>query len=183
MKQTNVHTLFNVVGLVIICMVLLAAFYLQFTLAEIPCPLCLLQRVCFVAIGIGLCLNIRFGAKDTHYGLIILSCVVGFSISLRQVFLHLGPYDPGYGSPFLGLYLYAWSAIAFMVAVSLCGIALLFEKNPNHKKPGRLLLTLIGFFSLVVLANAVMAFIECGPGVCPANPVNYYYSPFLATNS
>jgi disulfide bond formation protein DsbB len=180
MNHIKFHELFNFLGLCLTCIVLSLAFYLQFSLNELPCPLCLLQRVCFIAAGIALSLNLRFGAKDKYYGLIILACVVGFGISLHQVFLHLGADDKGYGEPVFGLYLYAWAAIGFMVATSLCGIALLFNKPSHCLPPGKFKMTLIGFFSLLILANAISVFIECGPWVCPANPENYYFSPNFA---
>jgi disulfide bond formation protein DsbB len=41
----------NATALYAIAAVLLAAFYLQFALFELPCPLCLLQRVAFTAVA------------------------------------------------------------------------------------------------------------------------------------
>ncbi len=42
----------NAVALYAISAVLLVAFYFQFALGELPCPLCLLQRVAFTALAV-----------------------------------------------------------------------------------------------------------------------------------
>ena len=39
----------NAIGMLLVCAVLAMGFYSQFTQAELPCPLCLLQRVATVA--------------------------------------------------------------------------------------------------------------------------------------
>ena len=43
----------NALGLYAIALVLIAAFAAQLILHELPCPLCLLQRVLFAALAIG----------------------------------------------------------------------------------------------------------------------------------
>ena len=46
-----------------ICGVLLIAFFYQFMLGELPCPLCALQRVGFIVAGAALVLNLRAGMR------------------------------------------------------------------------------------------------------------------------
>src|SRR5690606_6755374 len=94
----------NTLALLGICGVLGMAFFDQLVNNELPCPLCLLQRMAFMLIGMGLLLNIRFGPSPMHYGVILLSSLVGAVASGRQVLLHLAPGDPGYGAPFMGLH-------------------------------------------------------------------------------
>ena len=60
MTQTRAITL-NVLSLYAVALVLVAAFAAQFILHELPCPLCLLQRILFAALAVGPILNIRFG--------------------------------------------------------------------------------------------------------------------------
>ncbi|PWL04715.1 disulfide bond formation protein B, partial [Candidatus Liberibacter asiaticus] len=48
----------NILGLLGIFAVLIVAFYYQIILHEIPCPLCLLQRVGIIMIGIGFLFNL-----------------------------------------------------------------------------------------------------------------------------
>ena len=65
----------NAIALLLVCVVLIAAFYYQFTLYELPCPLCLLQRVGFVAVGFGLALNLLYGARPHHYGIMLIGAI------------------------------------------------------------------------------------------------------------
>ena len=67
----------NSIALIVVCGVLVGAYAFQFTLNELPCPLCLLQRVAFVAVGFGLALNLIYGAKPHHYGIMLIAAVYG----------------------------------------------------------------------------------------------------------
>ena len=53
----------NAMGAMGIAIVPLAAFGMQFVLQELPCPLCVLQRVALVLCGFGFLLNLRFGVQ------------------------------------------------------------------------------------------------------------------------
>jgi disulfide bond formation protein DsbB len=55
--------LLNAAGLLGLSAILAVAFGYQFVLGEIPCPLCLLQRVAFTAAGVGLALNVAVGVR------------------------------------------------------------------------------------------------------------------------
>src|SRR5580704_11816133 len=80
----------------------------------------LLQRAGFIAIGIAFLFNVRIGERASHYAMIL----AGSFISVRQVVLHLGAGDPGYGSTLLGLHFYTW---ALITAVGVVGyVALVF---------------------------------------------------------
>ena len=67
----------NALGLYGIALVLVAAFAGQILLGELPCPLCLLQRVLFAMLAIGPILNIRFGPHPSHYALSLLAAEIG----------------------------------------------------------------------------------------------------------
>ena len=79
----------NIVLLLIINLVLTLAFLDQFINHDLPCPLCILQRMGFTLIGLMFLLNIRSGAQPAHYGFAILFTILGLSVSLRQVLLHV----------------------------------------------------------------------------------------------
>jgi len=113
----------NWLAVLAMVLVLLVAFVLQFARHELPCPLCILQRVAFVLCGFGFLLNLRFGAQPAHYGVAILGALFGLAVSGRQVLLHIVPGDTGYGPPLLGLHLYSWTFVFF--AATVLGIALL----------------------------------------------------------
>src|SRR5580658_8706209 len=88
----------NALGLYAIALVLAAAFAAQLLLNELPCPLCLLQRVQFTMLAIGPILNVRFGPRPGHYAVSLLAACVGAAVAARQILLHIMPGDAGYGS-------------------------------------------------------------------------------------
>lgn len=172
----------NSIGLLVVCGVLVGAYAFQFTLDELPCPLCLLQRVAFVAVGFGLALNLIYGAKPHHYGIMLIAAVYGGSVSIRQILLHIVPGTGHYGSPVLGLHYYTWAGICFFLVILGTAVMLLFEgqyKNlqdePSHERFGGHKLAKFAFFLLLFLAaaNAVSTFLECGPGICDDPPTDY----------
>ena len=67
----------NVLSLYAVALVLAVAFAAQFMLHELPCPLCLLQRILFAVLAIGPILNIRFGPRPSHYAMSLLAAVAG----------------------------------------------------------------------------------------------------------
>lgn len=171
----------NALGLLAIAAVLLFAFADQFLKHELPCPLCLLQRIGFVAVSSGLLLNIIFGARPAHYGFAIVSAVAGATVALRQVSLHVIPGTPGYGEPFMGMHFYTWAFVLF--AAIILGLAIIssFAQQYAHGQgylPWRsqsvLCKVAISAFLIVVAANVIAAFAECGPGVCADNPEAYW---------
>ena len=172
----------NSIGLLVVCGVLIAGFAYQFALDEEPCPLCLLQRVGLVAVGFGLSLNLIYGAKPHHYGIMLLGAVYGGSVSVRQILLHIVPGTGSYGSPVLGLHYYTWAGICFFLIIIGTAIMLLFEgqykglrDEPSHEKFGGSKLAKFSFFLMLAVtgANAVSTLVECGPTICADPPTDY----------
>lgn len=167
----------NALGLIAVSVVLGFAFYDQLVGGDLPCPLCLLQRVGFVGVGVGLALNLRFGARPSHYGIAILSAIAGGAISARQVLLHIVPGTGTYGDPFFGLHFYSWALFLFIVIIGGCALLLLFDRQfeaapARHRLSG---LALIAFapITLLALGNGVSTVLECAGGLCPDNPTGY----------
>ena len=175
MNQKKLHEWGNTFGVIILCVVLILAFADQLRNHDLPCPLCLLQRVCFVAVGLCLCMNLKEGIKTSHYGLMIFASILGLTIALRQISLHTAPGDPGYGHLLFGFYMSVWSAIIFITTMIFIGIALLLKEGFNNKPQpiGRNRLALIILFIVLILANGISTFLECGLSVCPDNPIDY----------
>ena len=63
----------NALGLYAVALVLAVAFGAQLWLGELPCPLCLLQRIQFAMLAIGPILNVRFGPRPCHYAVSLLT--------------------------------------------------------------------------------------------------------------
>lgn len=174
--QNKLHIWANSLGLLAICFILILAFADQLMDHDVPCPLCLLQRICFVGIGICFMMNLRLGIKASHYGLMLLQAFLGLAIAMRQIYLHTASGDPGYGHTLLGLHFYTWAAIAFILISLFIAVALIFEYglNPQYRTNNKWLITLMCFFLLLILANGISTFIECGLYSCPNNPTSYY---------
>jgi len=169
----------NTLGLAGISATLLFAFVWQFMFNELPCPLCLLQRVALVMVGIGFLLNVRFGSAPSHYGLIILSALGGAVAAGRQTLLHMAPNDMGYGSPFLGLHFYTWAFIVFVLVIAACAVLLVIDRAQsmlsNSAMPNLFARLVMWLFVLLVIGNVVSTAVECGFGACPDNPTQYLW--------
>src|SRR5260370_16259530 len=109
----------NALSLYAVALVLAAAFAAQLLLHELPCPLCLLQRIQFAVLAIGPILNIRWGPRPSHYALSLLAACAGAAFSTRQVLLHILPGDAGYGTALFGYHSYPLPLIAFPAAIVL----------------------------------------------------------------
>lgn len=167
----------NALALYGISAVLLVAFYWQLAYDELPCPLCLLQRVAFAALAVGPILTIRHGPSPHHLGLVVIAAALGAVISSRQVLLHILPGDPGYGSALLGLHFYSWAFVTFAGALIATGAMLVFfpQKTGEGKPPATSLIehAAVWLVMALVALNALSVLLECGFSACPANPVQY----------
>src|SRR5258705_10298553 len=123
----------NALSLYALALVLAAAFAAQLLLHELPCPLCLLQRIQFAVLAIGPILNIRWGPRPSHYALSLLAAAAGAAFSTRQVLLHIMPGDAGYGTALFGYHYYALALIAFVASIVLIAAILLFDRQFAEK--------------------------------------------------
>ncbi|BEU63954.1 disulfide bond formation protein B [Ralstonia pseudosolanacearum] len=170
----------NTAGLFGVSAVLLYAFVHQIVLHDLPCPLCLLQRGCFIAAGVGLAFNLRFGARPAHYALMILASLAGAAIAGRQILLHIVPGTGTYGEALWGLHLYTLAFIAFAVMIAGTAILLLLERSPEadegpaKRAPmSRAALAAVALLTVLTLGNVLGTFLECGGGMCADDPVIY----------
>jgi disulfide bond formation protein DsbB len=168
----------NILGLAGVSLALCVAFFYQLVLGELPCPLCLLQRGAFVALGMGFLLNIRFGSSTAHYGIVLISAVIGAATSSRQMLLHFKPGDAGFGSALLGLHFYTWGLVVFMATIVYTGILLFIEAGNRRQEDAmqdNLGRAVFGLFLLVVAGNLISTLLECGIGPCADNPTGYLW--------
>jgi disulfide bond formation protein DsbB len=169
----------NALSLYAVALVLAAAFAAQFMLHELPCPLCLLQRILFATLAVGPILNIRFGPRPSHYAISLLSAVAGAVASTRQVLLHILPGDTGYGSALLGYHYYSWALIGFVAAIVLLAAILLFDRQfaddgaALSADGGAFAQTAVWLVIALTAANVATTLLECGFGACADNPVVY----------
>ncbi|MFY4257732.1 disulfide bond formation protein B [Achromobacter xylosoxidans] len=169
----------NALALLGVTAILGLAFAWQFAYDELPCPLCLLQRVAFMLAGVGLLLNLRLGPSPMHYAMTIAASLGGMVASGRQVLLHIAPGDAGYGTPFLGLHFYTWAFIAFGALIVFCVLMLSVDRKWGDnmlKRPVSVLgVVIMALFFIMVLANLGSTTLQCGFGPCPDDPVSYLW--------
>ncbi len=186
----------NALGLLGLCMVLIVAFVDQIVLGDLPCPLCILQRVGFVGATFGLALNVKFGPRPSHYAVVILSAFFGALVSTRQTLLHIAPGTGTYGDAIMGLHFYTWALVVYVAIILGCAVMLLFDRQffglaePGHgqsQSQGGLSrsgaatfgLAMVALAALLALGNGVSTVLECAAGLCPDNPVAYQLLPGL----
>ena len=181
MNAVRTSRVINVLALFALIGVLAGSLHLQFGVGEQPCPLCLVQRSGMIGLAVGPIMNLMWGIRASHYALSILAAVVGAFGSVRQILLHIEPGDPGYGPAVLGLHLYTWALITFVIAIIGCAILLLWDEPFAQKDNGIrnarswfrvVALTAIFwvFANLIIIGVSVIP--ECGLGMCPDDPPN-----------
>jgi disulfide bond formation protein DsbB len=168
----------NALGLYAVALVLAAAFAAQLLLHELPCPLCLLQRIQFAVLAIGPIMNVRWGPRPSHYALSLLAAAVGAAFSTRQILLHIMPGDAGYGTALLGYHYYSLALIGFAAAIVLIAAMLLFDRQfeaDSATPPAAGAFATIAVWLVIGLTalNVVSTLLECGFGACAEDPVFY----------
>jgi disulfide bond formation protein DsbB len=169
----------NALSLYAVALVLAVAFAAQLLLHELPCPLCLLQRIQFAVLAVGPIMNIRWGPRPSHYALSLFAAAAGAAFSTRQILLHILPGDAGYGTALFGYHYYTLALIGFAAAIVLLAAILLFDRQFEQDHPTRQVAP--GAFAKLAVwlvigltaLNVVSTLLECGFGACADNPVVY----------
>src|SRR5262245_26039808 len=164
----------NALGLYAIALVLAVAFAAQLLLDELPCPLCLIQRIQFALLAVGPILNVRFEPRPSHYAVSLFAAIAGAAFAARQILLHIMPGDPGYGSALFGYHYYTWAFIGFAFAFIALAVVLLFDEH-DGKPQARSAFARAAVWLVIALTalNVVSTLMECGFGACPDNPLAY----------
>lgn len=171
-------------NILVVCGVLAGAFGAQFLGQELPCPLCILQRMAMLLCALGPASiiatsrlrEITVADFCAGYGLSILAAVLGASISTRQILLHIIPPDPGFGDAVLGLHLYTWALLIFVTVVVMSGLNLVFCETllPTGLRLNRLSQFTLGLLGLMIIANLTTTFALAGlHWLLPDNPEHY----------
>ncbi len=159
----------------VIAAVLTAAMVMQYAYGELPCPLCLLQRVAMLGVCFGLMQNFRSGFSDRNLGYSLLFSVFLLVVSIRQTLLDIYP-RPGHGyvgSAVLGLHMPVWSILIAMAlitafAIKLCVIGTEDGAKPPDRKSlfGRIAMLLSLYVIAIALVNFCSVVVQCGLGQC-----------------
>jgi disulfide bond formation protein DsbB len=159
--------------LAVLAAILTAAMVIQYALGEIPCPLCLLQRVAMFGCCFGLIVQLRSDNSERGTGIALIFAVLLLVISVRQTLLDLFP-RPGHdyvGSTVLGIHLPVWSVIiavalllGFAIRLALFGGArgVDTERGPLHS-----VAHLLGIYLIAICAiNFLSVIAQCGLDQC-----------------
>jgi len=176
----------NFVGVMAMIAILLGAYVYQFSYRDVPCTLCLLQRVAMVAVATGAAMNLMLGPSPRYYGVCLVSALFGIGVSIRQSMLHINPYfdtktgeptleataNPPFGESVMGLNLYVWGVVIFAVVILAAGVMLFFQDQfkPAGREPkwlGRLAVVGVAALFVVAALETLTTFLECGLGDCP----------------
>ena len=153
---------------------LTAAMVLQYAAGEIPCPLCLLQRVAMFGICFGVIRHVRTGYDARNIGIGLVWALYLLVVSIRQVLLNIVA-RPGHAYPggaVLGLHLPVWSVvIALAVLLAFALTLALFDAERSRAAPPSPALARAGALAgLYVIALCVVnlgsAVLQCGLGAC-----------------
>jgi disulfide bond formation protein DsbB len=154
-----------------------AALYMQFARGELPCPLCLLQRLALFGVGLGILFSFRSGFSYRDTGICLVFAILLLVVAERQTLLDIYP-RPGHayiGSAILGLHMPVWSiviALALLTGIAL-KLALLggdeaIQRSDVRSLPGlaRAADVLGACLILLCLVNLVSVVVQCGFGEC-----------------
>ncbi len=158
----------------------IVALFYQFIFHELPCPLCLLQRIGLFCIAFGAMMNLKHGKKFKYDLIIIISSIYSLMVAMRQVLLHIAPGDAGYGSKFLDLHFYTWNDIVSFLFIILVSLSPMFKGIILNKvlsyfsiSTNFVIKLLFSAFLILLLINIISVYMECGFMQCPDNPVKY----------
>lgn len=177
----KIDRLCNIVEITGVIAILILAFAFQIIYHELPCPLCLYQRLGFFGIVLGYLLNLRFGFKPSHYAVVILSALFTSFVALRQIALHVVPGTGSYGDPIFGFHLYTWSFIIAMIILASTTLMMSFDRQYTNVHFGNgqfkaLVNVLFMITTLLLGLNVASVYLECGFKSCPENPTEYHLS-------
>ena len=155
--------------------ILTAAMVIQYAYGELPCPLCLLQRVAMLGVCFGIMQSFRNGFSDRNLGYSLLFAIFLLVVAVRQTLLDIYP-RPGHeyvGSAILGMHMPVWSilialALITAVAVKLCVVGTEDGARPPELKSlvGRLATVLSFYIIAIALVNFGSVVVQCGLGQC-----------------
>ena len=169
--------LFLLAMMAVIAGILTAAMTLQYAKGELPCPLCLLQRVALFGVCFGIMQNFRSGFSYQNTGFSLLFTIFLLIVSVRQSLLDITP-RPGHdyiGSAVFGIHMPVWSIIIALCLLIAFAAKLAVLGGDQHLRDNDVkTFPLIGraasLLSLTVIAlgaiNLVSAVLQCGVGQC-----------------
>lgn len=163
--------------MLVIASILTAAMFLQYAESELPCPLCLLQRVALFGVCFGIMLNFRNGFSYQNAGYSMLFALLLLIVSARQSLLDIYP-RPGHeyiGSAIFGIHMPVWSILIALALLTAYAVKLAvlggdeYLRDTDVKSFPTLKKIADGVSVYVIalcLINLVSVLLQCGLGQC-----------------
>jgi disulfide bond formation protein DsbB len=161
----------------VIAGILTAAMTLQYVKGELPCPLCLLQRVALFGVCFGIMQNFRSGFSYQNTGFSLLFAILLLIVSVRQSLLDIYP-RPGHeyiGSAIFGIHMPVWSIIIALCLLIAYAAKLAVLGGDEHLRDHHVrsfpavdrVAKVISLYVIALCAiNLVSAVLQCGLGQC-----------------
>lgn len=176
-QWTAVHFIYLLGMVFVLAAILTAAMILQYAFNELPCPLCLLQRLAMLGACFGIIMQFRYGISFRNAGITLLFTVFLLIVSVRQTLLdiYVRPGHEYIGSAVLGLHMPVWSiliALALILATSLQMLLWGSTHNRSNAKIKafpllRFVATVLSLYIVVIAAvNTASVLVQCGTGQC-----------------
>jgi|SRR5690606_27738600 len=175
--SATLHHIYMLGMLAVIAGILTTAMLLQYVDGQLPCPLCLLQRMALLGVCFGIMLQLRYGFSYRHIGLSMVFTLFLLIVAVRQTLLDIYP-RPGHeyiGSAIFGLHMPVWSvliavALFFSFAIQLIAWGNSSKSKIKPTKHSPTLRYLTPLLCLYVIAIGVVNFlsvgVQCGLGQC-----------------
>jgi disulfide bond formation protein DsbB len=154
--------------------ILTAAMVLQVAMGEIPCPLCLLQRVAMFGCCFGLVWQLRAGERERGAGIAMVFALLLLVIAARQTLLDIVP-RPGHayiGQAVFGIHMPVWSVAIAVALLAGFAVRLALFGAPRAGTDGAASLVrgsarVLELYLVALCAvNFVAVVLQCGVGEC-----------------
>ena len=173
----GLNYLYLIAVMAVIAGILTTAMTLQYAYGELPCPLCLLQRVALFGVCFGIMLNFRNGFSYQNTGFSLLFTIFLLIVSVRQSLLDIYP-RPGHeyiGSAVFGIHMPVWSAIIALALLIAYALKLAVLGGDDHLREADVrsfpvihkVASLVSLYVIALCAiNLVSVVVQCGFGQC-----------------
>lgn len=153
----------------------IANLYLGYIIGEGPCTLCWQERIGMVVTGVAGILILRYGLKLKYIAMVFISGGYGMFMTLRHTsFMSSRDMGMGFGGDVFGAHTYTWGVLVYWVVIIFMGALLLLVKKSDFKdeiassqtkiKPLSAYSKFVIYLSfIVIVSNAIQAFISAGP--------------------
>ena len=173
----QLHFLYLLAMMGMLATILTTAMVYQYADGELPCPLCLLQRLAMFGVCFGLVLQFRYGASFQNSGISLFFAVFLLIVSVRQTLLDIYT-RAGHeyiGSTVFGLHMPVWSVLIALALITAFAAQMLLWGDVRHNRRISLrkfpvlrsVAVILSLYVVLIAAiNTASVAVQCGLGQC-----------------